>query len=275
MTGIGSGYVSSCREQLLSRYGLMLAFAIFLVATGCSTTGGLSRHPEADEPATGQIVESEQAFELEQAVEREKAVQKDLAARIAQLESREKELERQIRLLNSKLKAEKVARESQKSRFEVAQAAREDAIREVVRIRARIQGMASQAEASAMFAEARVILDRMEEEAYNEQSREDLALARSYMARGKGALDAGNSGGAAYLFDLIPGLYEGMKKADPRTVKISVRIAALRKTPEPSSAKLSTLYWGDSATGIEKGKNWLKIRTTSGQTGWVMMDQVQ
>ena len=99
MTGTGSGYVSVCWEHLLSRYGLMFTFAIFLVATGSSTTGGLSGQSEAEEPAMVEIVENEQAIEFEQAVEREKAVQKELAAQIAQLESREKELERQIRLL--------------------------------------------------------------------------------------------------------------------------------------------------------------------------------
>ena len=168
-----------------------------------------------------------------------------------------------------------VTRESLTRRLEIAQAARGDAIREVVRIRARIQGMASQAEASAMFAEARVILDRMEEEAFNEQALEDLGLARSYMVQGKGALDKGNPGGAAYLFDLIPGLYEGLKKTDPRKVKVKVSIAALRESPMPSSPKISALYWGESATGLEKNKEWVKVKTSSGQAGWLMRNQVQ
>jgi len=205
----------------------------------------------------------------------EQAVKQEPAEQIAQLQSREKELERQVRSLSGKLKAEKVARDSLARRLEIAQAAREDAIREVVRIRARIQGMASEAEASAMFAEARVILDRMESEAFNEEALSELDLARSYMARGKDALDTGNPGGAAYLFDLIPGVYEGMKKTDPRMIKVNVRIATLRESPAPSSPKIDSLYWGESATGLEKSKDWIKVKISSGQTGWLMKSQVQ
>ena len=95
------------------------------------------------------------------------------------------------------------------------------------------------------------------------------------MARGRGALDSGNPGGAAYLFDLIPGLYEGMKKDDPRTVKVIVSVAALRKSPTPSSQKVGSLYEGESATGLENNKDWIKIKTSSGQTGWIRRDQVQ
>ncbi|MCJ7498993.1 SH3 domain-containing protein, partial [bacterium] len=82
-------------------------------------------------------------------------------------------------------------------------------------------------------------------------------------------------GGAAYLFDLIPGVYEGMKKTDPRTIKIRVSIAILRISPTPSSEKVSSLYRGESATGLEKEKDWMKVKTSSGQTGWIMRSQTQ
>jgi hypothetical protein len=126
-----------------------------------------------------------------------------------------------------------------------------------------------------MFAEARVIIDRMEDEAFSEPAQEDLHLARSYMARAKGALSSGNPGGAAYLFDLIPGLYEGMKKTDSRMVKVKVKIAALRESPSPSARKTGSLYWGESATGLEKKKDWMKVKASSGQAGWLMRNQVQ
>ncbi|MCJ7498999.1 hypothetical protein MUP29_01980, partial [bacterium] len=191
--------------------GFVLVCITLLFTSGCSTPNGIFKKTDVDG-----------------------------SSKATQLKPGKQELQRQISSLNAKLNEEKVARESLTRRLEIAQAAREDAIREVVRIRARIQDMASQAEASAMFAEARVILDRMENEAFNEEALGELDLARSYMARGKGALDSGNPGGAAYLFDLIPGVYEGMKKTDPRTIKIRVSIAILRISPTPSSEKVSS-----------------------------------
>ena len=269
MTRTGSGFLLTGWAQLLPNCGLAVICVMFIFTTGCATMDGLFKKPETDGPSREQIVEQEQALKQEQVVKQEQTEQ------ITQLQSREKELERQARSLNAKLEASMIARESLTRRLEVAQAAREDAIREVVRIRARIQGMASQAEASAMFAEARVILDRMEEEAFNEQALEDLGLARSYMARGKGALDNGNPGGAAYLFDLIPGLYEGLKKADSRMVEVNVSIAALRALPKKSSPKVGSLFWGDSATGLEKSRDWMKVKASSGLTGWLMKSQVR
>ena len=237
--------------------GFVLVCITLLFTSGCSTPNGIFKKTDVD--GSSKALNSE--------------VKPDNQA--TQLKPGKQELQRQISSLNAKLNEEKVARESLTRRLEIAQAAREDAIREVVRIRARIQGMASQAEASAMFAEARVILDRMENEAFNEEALGELDLARSYMARGKGALDNGNPGGAAYLFDLIPGVYEGMKKTDPHTIKVSVSIAALRISPTPSSEKVSSLYRGESATGLEKEKDWMKVKTSSGQTGWIMRSQTQ
>jgi hypothetical protein len=237
--------------------GFVLVCITLLFTSGCSTPNGIFKKTDVDGSSKAQNSE----------------VKPDNQA--TQLKPDKQELQRQISSLNAKLNAEKVARESLTRRLEIAQAAREDAIREVVRIRARIQGMASQAEASAMFAEARVILDRMENEAFNEEALAELDLARSYLARGKGALDNGNPGGAAYLFDLIPGIYEGMKKTDPQTIKVSVSIATLRVSPAPSSEKVGSLYQGESATGLEKKKDWMKVKTSSGQTGWIMRSQVQ
>lgn len=281
MTKMGSWSVLTKWEQLLRRCCFFFAIAMLIFTTGCATMDGLFKKTETDGPSKEQIAEQELELRQEQALEQERVLKQEQAARqeqaeqVTKLQSREIELEREVRTLNAKLKADRVTRESLIMRLAIAQAAREDAIREVVRIRARIQGMASQAEASAMFAEARVILDRMEEEAFNEQALEDLGLARSYMARGKGALDTGNPGGAAYLFDLIPGLYEGIKKSDPRMLKVNVSVAALRKSPVSSSPKIGSIYWGESVIGLEKSKEWVKVRTSPGQTGWLMRSQVQ
>lgn len=266
MTGSSRAGAKSVYGSHLACSCFVLVLLIHLVAVGCSTVPVETEIKPADiKPSLEEIQTSKD----------EQAVVEMQARQIASLETRVEELERRVRKQNSRSKAEKVARESLVRRLEAAQDAREEAIREVVRVRARIQGMASRAEASAMFAEARVILDRMEEEAFSAQALEDLSRARSYMARGKGTLDMGNPGGAAYLFDLIPGLYEGMKKSDPRTVKVNVSVAALRRSPAPAAHKVDTLYWGESVTGLAKKQDWMKVRTVSGQDGWLMMSQVQ
>jgi hypothetical protein len=269
MTGTGFGNGSRMGKHNLPLYGLILTTVLTLFATGCLTTDGASRESGGVKPSMDQAVEKAGGTGTEDPGPLTQGEQ------IARLKTREKELEKEVRDLNARLKASMNAQDVLEGRLEIAQTAREEAVREVVRIRARIQGMASNAEASAMFAEARVILDRMEEDAFSAQALEDLDLARTYMDQGKDALDKGNPGGAAYLFDFIPALYEGMKKADPRTVKVSVSIAALRKSPESSSSKIGNLYWGNSATGLEKRPGWIKIRTPSGQTGWLMKSQVQ
>jgi hypothetical protein len=232
---------------------------ILFLAPGCETTSGLSGGT-----ATGKVKSQKQDQGAKTSPDQE----------VSRAQSSKKDLEMQVRSLEDQLRGERVARESLQRRLEIAQAAREDAIREVVRVRARIQGMASQAEASAMFAEARVIMDRMEAEAFSDEALDQLQLAKSYMDRGKNALDSGNPGGGAYLFDLIPGLYEGMKKGDPRLVEVKVSVASLRESPAPSSLKLESLPMGEQVSGVDKNDGWIKVKTSSGKTGWLMKTQV-
>ncbi len=243
--------------RLLLRPVLIVAVLSSFLAAGCATMDGVS--------GSAGVKGAENTQDTGLKADKQ----------ISQLQSREKELEQQVEDLNAELQAEKTMREYLERRLALAQEAREEAIREVVRIRDRIQGMASNAEATAMFAEARVIMDRMEAEAFSGEALEQLELARSYMKRGKEALDAGSPGGAAYLFDLIPGLYEGMKKTDQRVVRVMVKVAALRESPSSSAPRIENLAEGTSATGLEKNKDWIKVKTASGQTGWLMKSQVR
>ena len=214
----------------------------------------------ADQPDTGGQVEK---------------LQRDNSA----LQVRIKKLNGEIKALNGKLNAQKLSAEIERGtlnrRLEVAQAARDDAEDEVVRIRSRIQGMASKAEASAMFAEARVLIDRMVEEAYREQALEEVELAEHYLRSGKETLDQDNPAGAAYLFDRVSEMYTSMIKSDPRILTVKVRSAALRKSPSESSQAFGYLSQGDSATGQKRGDGWVLVRTSSGLEGWIRREQVQ
>ncbi len=205
--------------------------------------------------------------------------------RIARLEEQNRALQSKVENLESSanglaedLFAQKtfseIQIESLARRLNTAEKARDDAIREVVRTRSRIEGMASQAEASAMFAEARVLVDRMNEEAFNDRALGDLELARGYLASGKKELEGGNSGGAAYLFDLVSSVYEGFKTSNPGKVTIGVKQAVLYKSPSGSSAVVGSLQRGETATGFDIRKGWIQVRLPSGIAGWVRKTQV-
>jgi len=169
----------------------------------------------------------------------------------------------------SEIKIESLVR-----RLETAEKARNDAIREVVRTRSRIEGMASKAEASAMFAEARVLVDRMKEDAFNDRARDDLELARGYLASGKKELDAANPGGAAYLFDLVSSVYEVFRTSNPRRVTISVKKALVYKTASGSSSATGSLSRGQTAIGLQIRGDRVQVKLPSGLTGWVRKNQV-
>ncbi|MDT8395638.1 MAG: SH3 domain-containing protein [bacterium] len=198
---------------------------------------------------------------------------------LAKLRRENSRLQLQVKELEDKIKAQELSagieRGTLTRRLEIVQAARDEAVAEVVRIRARIQGMASRSEASAMFAEARVLIDRMVEEAYREQALEDVELAEHYLRSGKEALDQDNPAGAAYLFDRVSELYTTMMKSDPRQMTVKVRNAALRKSPSDSSQSLGYLSQGDYARGQEKKGGWIRVESPSGLEGWILREQVQ
>jgi hypothetical protein len=198
---------------------------------------------------------------------------------VKQLQLKVKKLEREIVVLNDRLKAQDISAEIENGvllrRLEVVKSALTDAEQEVVRIRSRIQGMASQAEASAMFAEARVLIDRMVEEAYREQALEEVELAEHYLRSGKDTLDQDNPAGAAFLFDRVSEIYTSMIKSEPRVLTVKVRSAALRSSSSESSKILGYLSQGDSATGQKKAGDWVQVKTPSGLEGWIRREQVQ
>ncbi len=184
-------------------------------------------------------------------------------------ESDPKQYRAKMALLISEVEGLKTANRLQARRLESTEAARNDAIKEVVRIRSRMQGMASPTEAAAMFAEARVIIDRMTEDAYNIEAKEYLSLARKFMKDGMAELDGNNPGGAAYLFDLVSATYEDFRGIDSRTLSISVRSAVLRAGPSKSSARKGLLSYGVFVEGLSKKGPWFSVRTSEGLEGWL------
>jgi hypothetical protein len=194
-----------------------------------------------------------------------------LRSRVSKVESRAAQLEEE---LLAKETVYQIRIDLLTNRLQAAEKSRDDAIREVVRVRSRMEGMASKAEASAMFAEARVLVDRMNEDAFNNRAREDLQLARGYLAAGKKELEAGNPGGAAYLFDLISSTYEGFRTSNPRQVRVSVRKALLYRTASGSGQAIGSLSRGQTAVGLQVRGERVQVKLSSGLIGWIRKSQV-
>ena len=158
-------------------------------------------------------------------------------------------------------------------RLAAAERERDNAIREVVRTRSRIEGLASEAGAAAMHAEARVLVDRMREEAFNMRARELLKQSQTYLESGETELKWSNPGGAAYLFDLVSGLFEEFKNSDPRRLTVAVGKSVLRKSASPSSAVVGSLPRGQNVQGVRMLTDWFQVMDPSGRTGWIRKEQ--
>ena len=177
--------------------------------------------------------------------------------------------------LRASRRTRKIEARAYRESIEAVSKARDEAIREVVRARSRIQGMASSAEAAAMFAEARVIIDRMTEEAYSFRSREYLEEGSDYLRDGRRELDGKNPGGAAYLFDLISTLYQNFRASDPRKLTVVAKSAILRASSTTKSGKITTLALGDVLYGLGRSEDWFRVRTDSEGEGWIRADLVR
>ncbi|UCG39307.1 MAG: hypothetical protein JSV00_03495 [bacterium] len=215
---------------------------LFFTATGCATLQSRQVPPVAED-------------------------REPLETRITQLERENSLLREQIENLK-KTSGQEV--EVLTRRLEKTQKTLDDTIREVVRARSRIQGMASAAEASAMFAEARVHLDRMREKAFNEQALGDFEIASAYLLSGKKEMESGNPGGAAFLFEIVSSIYAEFRNSNPDRVVVSVDSATLLKAPSSTSQKVGVLHRGEAATGLKILNEWMQIRTPSGQQGWLL-----
>ncbi len=152
---------------------------------------------------------------------------------------------------------------------------RDAAVAEVVRTRARVQGMASGAEASAMFAEARVLVDRMAEEAFNTESTVHLRTARRRLEEGKAEMEKGNPGGAAFLFDQVSNSYNLFRKGNPRQLEVGGESVVLRDRPSASGKVLKTVRRNSFLEGLSRQEGWVQVRDGSGVKGWVAADSVR
>jgi hypothetical protein len=240
----------------------IVAIAVCFLLVGCITTGDVKT---GSDTAPDQQVET--GINSEDSVT--EAELEKLKEELAQVRVENRALKEELEVLNG---ARRIDAQTYARRLAVIEADRDEAIKEVVRARARIQGMASPAEAAAMFAEARVIIDRMSEEAYNDQAIDFMKLGKRYLESGRVEMEQENPGGAAYLFDLISTLYETFRATDPRVMTVNTKKASLRASATASSKRLGLLSYGEKVEGLARQGKWVRVDTASNLKGWVHSD---
>ena len=240
----------------------IVAIAVCFLLAGCITTGSVKTESETVPDQQVETVKIAEVAVMEAELEE---LRKDLA----QVRAEKRALKEELEILNG---ARRIDAQTYTRRLTAVEAARDEAIKEVVRARARIQGMASPAEAAAMFAEARVIIDRMSEEAYNDQAIDFMKLGKRYLESGREEMEQQNPGGAAFLFDLVSTLYESFRATDPMVMTVNTKKASLRASSTTSSKRLGVLSYGHKVEGLARQGKWVRVDAGSNLKGWIHSD---
>jgi hypothetical protein len=254
------------RETSFQRF-LVALFAVGAIAAGCRAgTAPPATQPErpattqspapAQEPAAGEEPAATPPADIEQL----QAEVQRLEAAIAELQLRLIESETNAGTLQDKLDA---------------------AIREAVRSKAKLQSVESRAEAASTIAEAEIALnDRRAAEPGNPR----LAQAAEFLEMSASEFDAENYGGALYLAsqakDLVSDNPARLGEADPNhrddevpfTLSLPLRVVRssnVRRGPGATFEVLFVLEAGEEVMGHASERQWVRITTADGRSGWI------
>ncbi len=160
----------------------------------------------------------------------------------------------------------------------------DEAIQEVVRVKAKQRSLESRAEAASEMAEAEIALKSLEDREPRSTSPE-LAAAKQLLARAGREFESQNFGGALYLVGqaksqiklgmIRPGAVEpasGREDEIPFAVPLSLKVSArgnLREGPGAQFKVIATLEEGTRLTGFFSRGVWLRVETEDGTTGWI------
>jgi hypothetical protein len=160
----------------------------------------------------------------------------------------------------------------------------DDARQEVVRVMAKLQTVASRAEAASGIAEAQIALDSLKAGADAPDSPE-IAQAAKLLQMGSAEFDRQNYGGALYLANQAKslagagrGLFAGGDRGSPRPGEVRFALPVPLRTltsgrvhdsPGAGSKVLFTLAQGAAVTASSYVDAWLRITDDQGRSGWV------
>ncbi|MEM9530131.1 MAG: SH3 domain-containing protein [Pseudomonadota bacterium] len=208
----------------------------------------------------------------------------DAEAKVAELEQQVAEQAFELRQLREELAASEVrqlAATAQLTRVQVqaeeARLAADDAIAEVVRTQAKLQGSVSQADAASNIAEAEIALGTL---ASNDPASE--AKIRNLLAEASNAFDSRNYGGALYLSNQakrgIAALQEAASAtspgenaeafADPIAMWVT-RKSNMREGPGLEFDVITVLERDTAVEAYAYSGAWVRVRLESGEDGWV------
>jgi TolA-binding protein len=196
---------------------------------------------------------------------------------------RDKDLEQRV----SRLELALMDRDAQ---VEDLQNRLEETRREVVRSMAKVQTLATRAEAASGMAEAEIALQTLRASSRGSGSA-DVARVSKLLADATNEFNKQNYGGALYLANQAkstagigrtrssggesPSLRPGeVTFAVPVELQASAR-CKLREGPGTTYRVLATLESGATLSGLSHVDQWVRVSTDSGTTGWVFWNLVQ
>lgn len=196
---------------------------------------------------------------------------------------RDKDLEQRV----SRLELALMDRDAQ---VEDLQNRLEETRREVVRSMAKVQTLATRAEAASGMAEAEIALQTLKASSRGGGSA-DVARVNKLLVDATNEFNKQNYGGALYLANQAkstagigrtrssggeaPSLRPGeVTFAVPVELQASAR-CKLREGPGTTFRVLATLESGATLTGLSHVDQWVRVSTDSGVTGWVFWNLVQ
>lgn len=246
---------------------LFCSLALATLATGCVTAPAPVEEPIPVEPVLEPVevppVAPDKTAELE-------ALSKSQAFEIRQL--KEELAATELRLIAASAQVERLKVAVEESRF-----AADEAIAEVVRTQARLQGNVSQADAASNIAEAEILLS-----GYGDLSTPALDKVREQLLAASTQFDAGNYGGAMYLSNQAR---RGLSAAKDQVEILSpvaneqafgdllemwvVSDSNLRGGPGLSHPVVTILKRGAQVSGYSFNGAWVRVRVDDMLEGWV------
>ena len=175
------------------------------------------------------------------------------------------------------------------AQVEDLQARLDAASREVVRSMAKVQTLATRAEAASGMAEAQIVLQTLRRSARGQASPE-VARAAKMLKEAADEFDRQNYGGALYLANQakaqasvgrsrVSGDASSLRPGETMfTVPLSLRTVGrckIREGPGTTFRVLSTLDAGVRLTGISFVDQWMRVADDSGKGGWVFYNLVK
>jgi hypothetical protein len=166
----------------------------------------------------------------------------------------------------------------------------DDAVREVVRAKAKLASLESKAEAASNMAEAEIALRNLKRELGAGEKDPDVIKAKQLLKMSALEFEKTNYGGALYLtsqamshikagqiriepHEKIPVMRGEILFAEPLSLRV-LKSSNLREAPDLKSKVLTTLGKGAPVVGYSYKGEWVRVHSEQGIHGWIFQTLV-